>query len=167
LVQQLPNEFESRLEQSSTPLTTLLFSATLSFLFAIVGGLVLFFVGQQWWLFVGAIVCGLLVSVGCYNAAVHRAVAYGMLIRSAFDLYRHELLKALQVPLPPSPKAEWSLWPQIEKWWYHHTPPLTGENEEPLWYYEGRRPASSDPERSEHVVFLQFGAPPSEGGKND
>jgi hypothetical protein len=162
LVQQLPAEFKAQLEQSSTPLTTMLFSATLSFLFAVTGGVLLFSLGNQWLLFLGTVVGGLLLSAWCYEGAVHRAVEYGMLIRTAFDLYRHELLKALGVPLPSSPLEEWKLWPQLMKWWYFHTPPFDAAAGKSAWYYEGKRPAPGGPKRDEHVLYLKFGVPPKE-----
>jgi len=165
LVQLLPSEFQARLEQSSTPLTAMLFCSTLSFLFAVIGGSVLFFVGSQWWLFLVAVAGGLLLSNWCYESAVYRAVEYGMLIRTAFDLYRHELLKALRVPLPSSPLEEWKLWPQLMQWWYHHEPPFDAEEEKLAWFYEGKKPTSGGPKRDEHILYLKLGVPSEEGEK--
>lgn len=165
LVQLLPVEFQARLEQSSTPLTTMLFCATLSFLFAVIGGTMLFFMGSQWWLFLGTVAGGLILCNWCYESAVHRAVEYGMLIRTAFDLYRNELLKALQVPLPSSPLEEWKLWPQLMQWWYFHVPPFDAAEGEPAWYYEGKKPTTGGPKRDEHVLYLKLGAPLEEDGK--
>jgi len=162
LVQQLPAEFKTRLEQSSTPLTTMLFCATLSLLFAVISGPLLFFVGKQWLLSIGAVVGGLLLSAWCYEGAIHRAVEYGMLIRTAFDLYRHELLKALHVPMPSSPLEEWNLWPQLMQWWYFHALPFDATAGKSAWYYEGKKPATGGPKRDEHVLYLRLGAPPKE-----
>jgi len=164
LVQLLPSEFQARLEQSSTPLTAMLFCSTLSFLFAIIGGSVLFFVSSQWWLFLSAVAGGLLLCSWCYESAVYRAVEYGTLIRTAFDLYRHELLKALRVPLPPSPLEEWKLWPQLMQWWYHYELPFA-DKDKPAWFYEGKKPTIGSPKRDEHVLYLKLGVPSEEDEK--
>jgi hypothetical protein len=161
LVPQLPAEFQARVEQSSTPLVTMLFTATFSLLFAFIGGVALFFLSDQWWLFLGIVLGGLLLSAWCYESAIQRSVEYGTLLRTAFDLYRHELLKALGVPLPSSPLEEWELWPQLSKWWYFHTPPFDAQEKKTAWYYEGKKPViPSGPERDEHVLYLKLGAPP-------
>ncbi|WP_320779568.1 hypothetical protein [Streptomyces sp. CRN 30] len=47
-----------------------------------------------------------LVSLGAYRTAVSAAVMYGVLIRTAFDLHRFDLLTALHLPLPDSSADE-------------------------------------------------------------
>jgi len=163
LVPHLPPESKTQLEQSSTPLATMLFCATLSFLFAIIGGILLFSMDDSPLLFLSTVVGGLLLSVWCYTGAVQRAVEYGMLIRTAFDLYRHELLKAIGVSLPSSPLEEWKLWPQLMDWWYFYEPPFDAGEGKSAWYYEGKKPKpGSRPKRDEHVLYVRFGAPPKD-----
>jgi hypothetical protein len=169
LVQQLPAEFQTRVEQSATPLVTMLFTATLSLLFAFIGGIALFFLSDQWWLFLSIVLGGLLLSAWCYESAIQRSVEYGTLLRTAFDLYRHELLKALSVPLPASHVEEWPLWGQLMQWWYFHKRPFEEGTQpgagagKPAWYYEGRKPVvPGEPEPDQHVIYLKLGAPPKE-----
>lgn len=164
LVQYLPDGFQARLSQASLPLTAMLFSATLSFLFAVAGGMALFFASDKWWLFLCVVGGGLGIFVWCYEGAVQRAVEYGVLIRTAFDLYRNELLKALGVPLPLSPRQEREVWGKLTKWWYQLEVPGVYE-EEKTWHGIGKPQESRRPEFTEHVVYLRLGTPPREEKK--
>ncbi len=57
-----------------------------------------------WWLIVPAVT--LLLAWLSYRAAIAAALAYGEGIKTAFDLHRFDLLKALHLPLPPDRKTE-------------------------------------------------------------
>ena len=61
---------------------------------------------------------GLLVAVAYRGAAV-QARSYGQQIRTAIDLYRFELLKALHLPLPATPQEERALWARLAAWLYN------------------------------------------------
>jgi hypothetical protein len=47
-----------------------------------------------------------------YNASLPAARQYGNLIRSAYDLFRFDLMKALKLPRPKSPAVELNTWYQ-------------------------------------------------------
>jgi hypothetical protein len=59
---------------------------------------------KGWWLLVAAIPLAL--SQLAYLGALQAGIAYGESVRSAFDLHRFELLRALHLPLPVDPHAE-------------------------------------------------------------
>lgn len=65
---------------------------------------IIFLYRQGWWLLVPAIT--LLLAWLSYRAAIAAALAYGTGIQTAFDLYRFELIKALQLELPADRKTE-------------------------------------------------------------
>jgi hypothetical protein len=159
----IPKEFQERLAQASTPLTTMLYSATLSLLLAIASGIALVLSSEKWWLFVASTGGGLLLFLWCHESAVQRAEEYGLLTRAAFDLYREELLKALHVPLPLSPVEERAIWPKVVAWWYKFVIPQPDPGRK-TWSDVGqvKLPGPPKPQQHEHVVHLERGLPPKE-----
>jgi hypothetical protein len=73
---------------------------------------------HAWWA-VGALVLGWLLVVVAYRGAVAQARSYGQQIRTAIDLYRFELLKALRCPVPATPQEERALWARLAAWLYN------------------------------------------------
>jgi hypothetical protein len=59
------------------------------------------------------LVFGIFLSYLSYLGAVSQAVNYGILFRSAVDLYRFELLKAMHQPLPENSDSEKELWNKL------------------------------------------------------
>ncbi|HNQ55311.1 MAG TPA: hypothetical protein PKG66_07845, partial [Methanothrix sp.] len=55
-----------------------------------------------------------------YRASVAQALSYGNRIRSAVDLYRFKLLKALSQPLPETLDDEIKIWEQLMVWLYNN-----------------------------------------------
>jgi len=149
----LPAEFQSQLEQASMPLVAMLFCSALSWVFALAGGAWVFIGSDRWVLFVAVALGGLGLSRLCYESAVHRAVEYGTLIRTAFDLYRHSLLKALGLNVPKALAQERELWAQLGNWWYTFDVPVGG-----LAGQESPKPPG-DAKPQEHVVYLALGKP--------
>jgi hypothetical protein len=162
LVHYLPEAFTTRMGQATTSLVAMLVCATLSFLFAPIVGLILVWGDLPWYDVLGAIILSVALGVLCYHSAVIRAVEYGTFIRTAFDLHREEVLKALHIPLPSSPLAEWKLWPQLLNWWYAYAPPFDPEGDRPAWYYEDREPKRGGSKPEEHVLYLKLGLPPDQ-----
>ena len=62
---------------------------------------------------------GLVVAFASYRAAVSTTIAYGELIRSAFDLYRKDLLKQLELEVPRHDTQERELWKALQDAWYY------------------------------------------------
>jgi hypothetical protein len=58
----------------------------------------------------------------CYHNAVQSAVAYCEQVSATFDLYRHNLLKALGRPLPKSIVEERKEWRRIAHFFYRNFP---------------------------------------------
>ena len=74
---------------------------------------------RAWWA-VGALALGGLLVIVAYRGAVAQARSYGQQIRTAIDLYRFELLKALHLPLPATPQEERALWARLATWLYNN-----------------------------------------------
>lgn len=58
----------------------------------------------------------------CYRGAVQSAVAYGEQLQATFDLHRHDLLKALNRPLPADAEAERKEWLRLTRFFYRNLP---------------------------------------------
>ena len=59
------------------------------------------------------LVGGLILSRLCYLAAVSQVAQVARLMQVAFDLYRHAILKQMDLTLPSNLKAERGLWNQL------------------------------------------------------
>jgi hypothetical protein len=106
---------------------------------------------ERRWLFGLVYAGGLLAAWLFYRAAVSSAAGYGDLIRSAFDLYRHDLLKQLQIPVPDNLKDEKRLWTQLGELHYYNTPPWVKSPDDPLAY---DRPSAPPPRPAEINVAI-------------
>ncbi len=74
---------------------------------------------RAWWA-AGAMALGGLLCFAAYQGAVAQARSYGQQIRTAIDLHRFELLKALHLPLPATPQEERVLWARLGAWLYNN-----------------------------------------------
>lgn len=116
----LPEKTQTAIQDTLTPLLTLLNLATLTTLISVIGATYLWQVKVTvWWASWAVLVGGLLLARLLYNGAVAQAREYGQGIRAAVDLYRFDLLKALHQPLPTTPQEERVLWKQLEDWLYN------------------------------------------------
>lgn len=66
---------------------------------------------------------GGVIAWGCYRGAITQAENFGDLIRVAFDLYRHEPLKKMRIPLPNNLSSERILWYKLGQLHYYHNFP--------------------------------------------
>ena len=107
----LPKEFGETVADARTALDLDLNVSTLAILSGVVWGA--FFAYRQWWVLVIITVLVLLVGWLAYGNALHAARAYGEIIKSAFDLYRWNLLDALHLAHPASTEEEPVLWEKI------------------------------------------------------
>jgi hypothetical protein len=112
----LPQEFRTQMDNSLMPLFSLLNLCSLLLLFAFGGGLAVAFLDCGWPLFLSVWWGGLFLAAVCYRAAVSQVGDYGTNIRVAFDLYRHELLKQMRIPLPETPQLERIVWGRLTMW---------------------------------------------------
>ncbi len=79
------------------------------------GAAVLGFVGQFWTTALWVLVIGLLLSWCCYRAAVQQGTEAGRYLHAAFDLYRHEILKQMELDVPSDHAAETALWQALTR----------------------------------------------------
>jgi hypothetical protein len=121
----LPEAAQQQIDDSETPMIALLNFTTQIVLISLFGSIYLglqFMGAWQLWMAFGAacmiLIVGLALAFLIYRSAVSQAKVYGMLIRSAVDLYRFDLLKALHQALPPNIDAEQKLWDDLVRWIY-------------------------------------------------
>jgi len=124
----LPQTFRDQLDEALLPLTSLT-SLTLSL--SVSGGIgTAFLVASGHW--APAAVLGTattLVAVMTYRAALAQAGQYAECVRTAFDLYRHDVLTTMRIAPPDDLVAERRQWEQLTQWIYRGEPPA-----DPLQY---------------------------------
>lgn len=125
----LPETFRMQLDSAFTPLIALL---NLSFLLVLLalGSCLLLLTQAPWWLFLSSFSLSLLMSRIAYFAATSQAIGYGNLIRVAFDLYRHDILKQMHIPVPDNLVEERLLWDALNNWIYYYTQPWESKSSE-------------------------------------
>jgi hypothetical protein len=134
----LPEAVQRQIDDSETPMISLLNFATQIGLVTLIGSIYLilqFFIKpigpagsigpiDHWPLWKAILaacttsIVGFVIAFLIYRSAVSQAKSYGMLIRSAVDLYRFDLLKALHQTLPYDLDAEQKLWDDLVRWIY-------------------------------------------------
>lgn len=117
----LKPEAMALLEDRKTTMAFMLSMSLLSAAFSLVWCPVLALSSNRWDLF---LLCALgwPLAWACYAGAVQSAVAYGEQLRATFDLYRHDLLKALGRPAPPDGEAERKEWLRLVRFFYRNLP---------------------------------------------
>jgi len=119
----LPDDFRVQVDTALTPMLMMLnLSLTFTLIDLMGAGIVILF-HWHWLLFATILIVGLLLAWACYMAAISQAVDYGNWIRVAFDLYRHEPLKKMHIPIPDNLLEERRLWASLNEWLYKYTPP--------------------------------------------
>lgn len=79
------------------------------------GGALLGLVGGLWTTAVSVLVVGLVLAWLCYRMAVGQAAEAGRHLHAAFDLYRYEILKQLNMDMPGNREAEIALWADLSR----------------------------------------------------
>lgn len=108
----LPETFRTQVDTSLTPMQTMLNLSMLFCLLAIGGGISML-IDHRWAFFLIVGISGLILAWICYLAAVNQAISYGVLVRVAFDFYRHEILKKMHIPVPDNLMEERFLWNRL------------------------------------------------------
>ena len=129
----LPKEYTDLLGDAKASLDLMLVISALSGLFAIVAGGYLLIFGSVWWFFLVCLLGGLFLSWLAYASALQAAIPYAQLIKSAFDLYRGDLLDKLGYERPKSLSDEIKLWDNLCKLIYRGG----AEDESILRYRDG------------------------------
>lgn len=111
----LPSSFQEMLGGTQAPLMALL---NLSVVFAALGlggFAVVGVVGGRWPIAIVFLIGGAVAARLCYRAAVSQAVAFSILLEVAFDLFRHEILRQMDVSVPDDLPDERELWRQMTR----------------------------------------------------
>lgn len=141
----LKPETMALLEDRKTSMTFMLSMTLLAAAFSLIWCPVLALTTNRWDLF---LLCALGWPLAwfCYESAVQSALAYGDQLRATFDLYRHDLLKALGRPIPPDAEAERKEWLRLTRFFYRNLPPAR-PTAGPAVAAPGRGPRSRGPGR--------------------
>lgn len=170
----LPAELATQIGAALVPMLALLNLSGGCVLAALGGATYLAVVDPRPWPVPIVFLGGLGLAWVCYQSAVTQAVAYGNLIRSTFDLHRHDLLRKLGIFIPETVEDERILWGELNRWIYNFMPPgwkvrssPPGEKSLPEWLtepfrYDGKisDAASSPPQRSLDVTLRIGGQDP-------
>ena len=96
----MPEDFRARVVANLTPVITCLNLATMTLFSGVVVGVGLGFAeGLPCWGVV-SVVAALILARACYLTVSTWAGRYGQSLRTAFDLYRFDLLKQMHIPFP-------------------------------------------------------------------
>lgn len=112
----LPDAFRARVDSALTPLAALLNLCTLLICWTLLSALALLLLDDRPWAFALFFVGGLSLAYAFYRAGVWQAAELGLLVRAAYDLYRHEILKQMHIPVPHGANAERTLWEGLNEW---------------------------------------------------
>jgi hypothetical protein len=109
------------LEDKKTTLELMLLMSLLGILFTVIWCSALAIFTNRWDLF---LLCalGLPLAWICYQNAVQSALAYGEQVKATFDLYRNDLLKALNRPIPSDTGTERKEWLRLSRFFYRNLP---------------------------------------------
>lgn len=108
----LPESFRTQVDTSLTPMQAML-NLSMFFCLLAIGGGTTMLIDHRWALFLIVGFSGLMLAWICYLAAVNQAINYGVLVRVAFDFYRHEILKQMHIPVPDNLVEERLLWNRL------------------------------------------------------
>jgi len=122
LYQLLPESLLQSIAEAKSSLDLMLVISWLGGLFAFVSGIYLLIVGAAWWLFLVCFWGGLFVAWLAYQGALASAILYAHQIKTAFDLYRHELLKQMRWQLPTDLEDEKKTWDTLCQFLYRNLP---------------------------------------------
>jgi hypothetical protein len=143
LTPMLPEAFRTKIDDALAPLLALLNLSAIFALWAVISlvitllsilstvmsktlGETITVLAPQQKTFLFSFTVGLLLSYLFYQIAIEQAMRYANLIRVSFDLYRHEILKQMRIPIPDNLVAERELWEALNLWIRYSTPPWTG-----------------------------------------
>jgi hypothetical protein len=113
-----PDRFIQAIAEAKSSLEFMLVLSSLSGLFALLSGIYTLIVGAVWWLFLLCLWGGLLIAWLAYQGAKDGAILYAHQVKTAFDLYRNDLLKQMRLPLPKTVKDEQEEWDALSKFLY-------------------------------------------------
>jgi hypothetical protein len=111
----LPSSFQEMLGGTQAPLMALLNLSVVFSALGLLGVAVLGLGDRQWPMAIAFLAGGAVLSRLCYRAAVSQAVTFASVLRVAFDLYRYEILKQMDLDAPGDVAAERALWQRLTR----------------------------------------------------
>ena len=144
----LPESFIKILTDSKTSLDFMLVISFLSGIFALFSGLYLLVIRGPALLFLVCVLGGVGITWAAYKSSLNAAVSYTQYVKSAFDIYKADLIEKLGYKRPESLKDEIEFWDNLNKLIYRNLP----ENTVKLRYHnakEEKKEPTSESEREE------------------
>ena len=120
----LPERFIQTFAEARGALDFMLVISSLSGAFALISAGYLLYVRGPMQLFFICIPGGLFIAWLAYKGAIDGALIYAQQIKVAFDLYRNDLLKQMNMPLPATPAEEKERWNEVVLFLYRNVPGL-------------------------------------------
>jgi len=127
----LPEKFAGRLSDAKMNMDLMLVLTTLALIFGVVWGGIFLVVPDaslaihKWVTAPIVFLAGIGMARMAYLSAAQSALSYGELLKTAFDLYRWDALKALHLDLPADLASEKKLWGEIAGLLYRNYPLTT------------------------------------------
>lgn len=118
----LPDSFTKSLADAKSSLDLMLIISFLSVLFALTSGTYLVIIGYSWLLFLICFLGGLTAARLAYLNALSAAISYGQLIKSAFDVFKGDLLQKMGYEKPESMDEEKKFWENLSQFVYRNYP---------------------------------------------
>ena len=109
----VPVDFQDLLHGAQAPMMALLNLSVVFTALALGGFLTLVLAGGHWTAAIVTLLVCLLLARLCYRAAVSQASELSSLLTVGFDLYRHEILRQMDLDVPTDLAAERELWSQL------------------------------------------------------
>jgi hypothetical protein len=109
----VPVEFQDQLGGAQAPMMALLNLSLVFAALALVGAPLLILADGHGVAAIVILLVGLILSRLCYRAAVNQARELASLLGVAFDLYRHEILRQMDLDVPTDLATERTLWRQL------------------------------------------------------
>lgn len=117
----LPQVMRDQLDEALLPLVSLL-NFALAFGIGGFASAVTLAVSAKWTYAVLCLAGTIFAVLVAYYCALPQARSYADTLRAAFDLYRHEVLKTMHVPLPDDLVAERKRWEELTQWVFRGEP---------------------------------------------
>lgn len=108
-----PPEFAKEITQLRGNVDTMLLVTVLAAVFSLLSGGYLLVIRASWLLFVLCFGGGVITALTAYRGAMGAVMPYAEQIKTAFDLYRNDLLQKMRVPLPTTLKEEKERWQEV------------------------------------------------------
>lgn len=111
----LPDSVITSIAQARESLEFLLVLSALATSFGALSGVFLLAVTAPAWLFLLCFWGAMVIAIAAYRSSLGAAQVYAEILRSAFDLYRLDVLTAMHLPTPVNAVAERQRWREVSR----------------------------------------------------